>query len=125
MSLNNDSHNSRITHSYSPEIVDIGVDSSHGVAVVTVTGELDVSNTARLQRCLHDAINSGVTELKLNVEHLTFLGSSGLSVILGAHKRMRATGGALTVVAPTPFVERLFHIADDSPPLFIQSRAVA
>jgi anti-anti-sigma factor len=123
--INGPQRSGTISNFYSPQIADIGVDCSNGVAVVTVTGELDVSNTPWLYECLQQAIDAGMSEVMLDVEHLTFLGSSGLSVILGAHKRMRARGGTLTVVAPSPFVERLFHLVDDIPQLMIQRRGVA
>jgi anti-anti-sigma factor len=115
-SLINDAYRTAtISQFHGPKIVDFKVECSNGVAVVTVTGELDVSNTSSLYTCLRDAINSGMTELRLDVEHLTFLGSSGLAVILGADKQMRALGGTFTVMAPTPFVERLFRRSGDVP----------
>jgi anti-anti-sigma factor len=122
MLLTKDSPRSRIEHRFDgPRIVDISVACSTGVAVVTVRGELDVSNSSWLHRCLHDAIDTGISEVVVDVEFLTFMDSSALRVIVGAHKQMRATGGRLTVLAPTPMVIRLFHIFEDVPHLMIQA----
>jgi anti-sigma B factor antagonist len=112
-----------ISHLGGPEIVDIGVVYANGVAVVTVTGELDVSNSEWLYECLHDAIDSGTADITLDLEHLTFMDSTGLSVIVGAHKRMRATGGTLSILAPTPAVVRIFRVLDNGPHLIIQENA--
>jgi anti-sigma B factor antagonist len=101
--------------------LEIGIDCSQGVAVVTVMGELDVSNSELLHDTLHNAIDAGNFEVVVNVEQLTFMDSTGLSAIVGAHKRLRATGGVLTVLAPTPFVVRLFQIIDDVPHLMLQN----
>ncbi len=90
-----------------PDIVDIGIACAEGVAVITVIGELDVSNTHRLYECLHDAIDEGVTDLVVDVEHLTFMDSTGVSVLEDVHKRICAAGGTLSVLSPLPNVQRL------------------
>ena len=121
-----DSPRSRIAHRFvGPGIVEIGVACSNDVAVVTVTGQLDVSNSSWLHQCLHDAIDAGNSEVVVDVEFLTFMDSCALRVIIGAHKRIRATGGRLTILAPTPMVVRLFHIFDDVPHLIIQANREA
>lgn len=107
-----------------PEIVDIGVTCADGIAVITVTGELDLSNSSWLYECLHDAIDAGVLEVVLDVEHLTYMDSTGLSVVLGAHKRIRATGGTIEILAPTPNVARLFAVTGLAPFLTIRTPAV-
>jgi anti-anti-sigma factor len=104
-----------VNHFNGPEIVDISVDCSSGVAVVTLVGELDVSNSAWLHESLHNAIDTGISEVVVNLHSLTFMDSTGLSVIVGAHKRMQATGGTLTVLDPTPIVKKLLQITDDVP----------
>jgi anti-anti-sigma factor len=88
-------------------IVDIGVICGDGIAVVTVTGELDVSNTAWFYECLHDAMDVGVIELVVDIEHLTFIDSTGVSVLAGANKRLNAAGGTLTVLSPLPAIQKL------------------
>ena len=93
-----------------PEIVDIVVTCTGKAAVVRVTGELDLSNSGWLHQCLHDAIDAGVLDVVVDVEHLTYMDSTGLRVIEAAQKRMRAAGGTLTVVSPMPIVEKLFHV---------------
>jgi anti-anti-sigma factor len=100
-----------IDHLPGPDIVEIGVTCVEGIAVITVVGELDVSNTERLNECLHAAIDAGALEMVVDIEHLTFMDSTGLSVLAGAHKRLSATGGTLTLLSPMPALERLFGAA--------------
>jgi anti-sigma B factor antagonist len=98
-----------------PEIVDIGVTCSKSIAVITVAGELDLSNTMWLFECLHDAIDAGVTELVLNIADLTYMDSTGLSILMGAHTRMQSAGGTFTVTAPMPIVKKLFAVTGGVP----------
>ena len=102
------------------DIVEIDIQCADGVAVVTMAGELDISNSEWLYQCLHEAVDGGNSEVVVDVERLTFMDSTGLAVIVGAHKRLKATGGSLTVIGPAPIVMRLFHVCDDIPHLMIQ-----
>jgi anti-sigma B factor antagonist len=94
-----------------PDIVDIGIASANGVAVVTVIGELDVSNSQWFADCLHQAIDGGARELVVDIEHLTSMDSTGVSVLASAHTRLVAIGGTLIVLSPLPAIRRLFAAA--------------
>jgi len=104
-------------------LVDIGVTCSDGIAVVTIAGELDVSNTALLYSCLHEAMDVGVMELVVDIEHLTFMDSTGVSILAGAHRRLTAQGGSLTMLSPLPAIERLFGAAHLVPALNFKAAA--
>jgi anti-sigma B factor antagonist len=111
-------------HFPGPEIVDIEVAYTDGGAVVTVTGELDLSNSTWLYECLHDAIDAGVAKIVVDIEHLTYMDSTGLSVLIGAHKRLQAGGGAFSIVNPTVGVARLFNVSRSAPYLTVRTDAV-
>jgi anti-anti-sigma factor len=104
-----------------PEFVDIHVAEVDHNAIITVTGELDVSNTAWLFDCLHDSIDAGFTQITVDVEQLSYLDSAGLAVLLGAHKRMEGAGSTLTLFAPMPSVARLLEVTGLASQLNIQS----
>jgi anti-anti-sigma factor len=91
-----------------PEIVEIGVTVTESIAVIKVAGELDLSNSPWLLECLHDAMDAGVTDVVLDLEHLTYMDSTGIVVLLGAQSRMIAAGGTIALLAPTPVVAKLF-----------------
>jgi anti-anti-sigma factor len=95
--------------------LDIGVASSDGVAVISVAGELDVSNHQRLRECLREVSEAGATEVILDVEQLTFMDSTGLSVLVATHRRMEAAGGRFSVLAPTNIVKRLLDMIGHLP----------
>jgi anti-sigma B factor antagonist len=70
-----------------------------GWAVITVTGDLDIVAAPRLREEPLDAISNGNARLLLDLTGATFLDSTGIGVIVGAHKRLRAQGGDLRVAA--------------------------
>jgi anti-anti-sigma factor len=51
-----------------------------------------------------------VGNLVLDVGLLTFIDSTGLSLLVALHQRVRSSGHALTVADPTPKARRLFQI---------------
>jgi anti-anti-sigma factor len=115
--------NGAVDHFGGPEIVDIGVTCTDGMAVITVSGELDVSNTTWLYECLHDAIDAGVLEVVVDIEHVTFMDSTGATVLAGAQKRLRAVGGTLTLLSPAPAVTRLLDASHLVPSLTVNGAA--
>src|SRR5580698_6990864 len=101
-----------INHFGWPEIADIDVMYADDLVTVTVTGEVDVSNTAWLHDTLHDAIDTGAAEVILDVGGLTFMDSTGLAVLHGAHERMQSINRTLTIRHPTPRMLQLFNVTD-------------
>jgi anti-sigma B factor antagonist len=73
-----------------------------GVAVVTVTGEVDVFTTGLLREGLLGVI-AGETGpgLVVNLAAVSFLDSTGTGVLVGVLHRVRAAGGRLAVAAPS------------------------
>jgi len=105
-------------------LLDIGVASTSGVVVISVVGELDISNYQRLRKCLNEVSAGGATEVILDVEHLTFMDSTGLSELVACHRRMKAEGGTFSILAPTKIVKRLFDVTRQLPYQMIDAVAV-
>jgi anti-anti-sigma factor len=82
-------------------------------AVVRVEGELDASTAALLDDALRRIAGAdGATErVVIDSRGLAFIDSSGLSVLVAAHKRLKKDGSELVVAAPSAPVRRLFDIA--------------
>ena len=73
-----------------------------GIAVVTVTGEVDVSNSASLRagllRVITDEIDRG---LVVNLSSVNFIDSTGVGVLVGIWHRARACQRCLALAAPS------------------------
>lgn len=69
-----------------------------GVAVVAVSGEVDLANSERLRDCCRSAIEAGGPRLVVDVSGVTFMDSSALGALVRVSKRVRADDGWLRVV---------------------------
>ncbi|HEV3352813.1 MAG TPA: STAS domain-containing protein [Acidimicrobiales bacterium] len=62
---------------------------SNGTAVVAVRGEVDLYTAPQVWETIDKAIAGAPEELVIDLSDVTFLDSSGLSVLVRAHKRLR------------------------------------
>ena len=83
-----------------------------GVAVVTVLGEVDVATAPALRQELLRLTteSSAPPRLVVDMAGVDFLDSTGLGVLLGGLKRVRAKGGSLVLARAEPHVRKVFEI---------------
>jgi anti-anti-sigma factor len=81
------------------------------VAWLDLTGEVDAATAPLLDARITEAAAAGVGEVVLRCARLEFIDSSGLSVIVANHKRLRDSGRRLVIEAPPVAARRLFEIA--------------
>src|SRR5438132_11162580 len=81
------------------------------VAVIALTGELDVAGAGLLEHELRrvSADHEGVG-LVIDLRDLIFMDSTGLRLIVLADERARAEGRAFSLVRGQPDVHRVFEI---------------
>jgi anti-sigma B factor antagonist len=77
---------------------------------VVMAGELDGASAPPLSEQLCDVAGELVGDLVVDIGLLTFMDSTGLSLLLSLHKMVRACGRTLTIRDPTPMARRLFQI---------------
>ena len=71
-----------------------------GIAVVEVTGEVDVSTSGLLrERLLQVVTDGGRRDLVVNLAGVSFIDSTGTGVLVGVWHRVRATDGTLALAA--------------------------
>ena len=84
---------------------------SHDAAVVVrVSGEVDIQTSPILDSHLQQVLGEGVASIVVNLAEVTFLDSTGLSVLVAGLKRCQGAGGTLQVVSPRPHVQRIFEV---------------
>ena len=79
-------------------------------ARLTADGEIDLSTVNLLREAVTDAVQAGVRKLTVDLRGVTYIDSSGLGMLVGAHKRMAMVGGTLTVRCSAQRVLRLFEL---------------
>jgi anti-sigma B factor antagonist len=77
---------------------------------VVLAGELDGAAAAALSEQLRQVSAELVGDLVVDAGLLTFIDSTGLSLLVSLHKQVRASGRSLTVSDLTPMTRRLFQI---------------
>jgi anti-sigma B factor antagonist len=78
--------------------------------IIEVGGEIDVYTAPRLREVIVAAIEEGHTRLVIDVEKVDFLDSTGLGVLVGALKKVRADGGTLDIVCTQERILKIFDI---------------
>jgi anti-sigma B factor antagonist len=70
---------------------------SNGTAVVAVHGDVDLYTAPRLWETIDAATTEIPRELVLDLTDVRFLDSSGLNVLIRAHKRLRPVAGTVVI----------------------------
>ena len=95
-----------------PEAGTRGVSANRDTVTVQIEGELDHCSAERVRASLDALIEDvRVKRLGIDLQHLTFMDSSGIGVILGRYRTLSRRSGSLAVRNPSPQVDRLFHLS--------------
>jgi anti-sigma B factor antagonist len=78
--------------------------------VVEVAGQIDLYTAPEFRQRTHDVISRGTTRVIADLSGVGFMDSTGLSVVVSALKRLRTTGGALSLIVTDYDIERLLEI---------------
>ena len=91
-------------------LLDVDTWYDGGRAVVEVAGELDAYTSARLRRVFEELVAPARYRVVVEMSRLDFMDSSGLGVLVGAHKRARNGGGALALAGAPERILRVLRI---------------
>ncbi|MGC4985881.1 STAS domain-containing protein [Streptomyces sp. DT193] len=80
-----------------------------GIRVLSLTGEVDADNVDTLRQALRMEEDSGPLTV-LDLGAVTFMDSSAISVLAGAHRDAEAAGGWIRMAALTQPVQRVVEI---------------
>jgi len=93
------------------EFTVVGVSYSGSEAVIRLAGELDLAGAPVLHACLLNAAASGADMIEVGFGRVTYIDSSGLGILVSAHKRLQSTGGNLVISQPSERVMRILTIS--------------
>ncbi len=88
------------------EITALGRDG----VVVAVSGEIDLFTTPEFKEAVAEAMSRDVSAVVIDLTRATFLDSSSLGVLIGAHRRLTRRGGRLTVACDRPAILKVFRV---------------
>jgi anti-sigma B factor antagonist len=90
--------------------VDVTSRTENGVAILGVSGELDLYTSPKLRAAIEGELAQGRVRLILNLLNTTYLDSTALSILSEAHREVRRRNGNLGLVYQQPQVARIFSI---------------
>lgn len=94
------------------EATDFGVETigTPPVVVLVVRGQADLHTAPELRNAINAALDAGATGLVVDLAEASFVDSMTLGVLLGAVKRLRPSGGKVSIVCVDPHIRRIFEI---------------
>ncbi len=90
--------------------IDLKTEDGGGTLVFKLRGSLDLATAPTVRAALGDATDKGSHHLIVDLTQLEFLDSTGLGVLIGAHRRAAEHGGSLRLVARDGPILRLLNI---------------
>ena len=81
-----------------------------GRAIVAVGGEIDVYTAPKLRDQITELVSGGSYNLVIDLEAVEFLDSTGLGVLVGGLKKVRAHDGSLELICSQERLLKIFRI---------------
>ena len=88
----------------------LGHYAKDGIEVIDVQGEIDIYTAPRLRELLINLVSKGSYQLVVNLDKVGFLDSTGLGVLVGGLRRVRAHDGSLDLVCTQQRILKIFRI---------------
>lgn len=80
------------------------------VAIITVSGELDLALCTKLTPELNAALRSSVRAIVIDLEAVSLVDSSGIALLLNAFRHLDHTGRQLAIACPIGSSRRAFEL---------------
>ena len=78
--------------------------------VVAVKGEIDLFTAPDFKQRVSAPIDAGISRVVIDLSETTFIDSSSLGVLIGAHRRLKLHGGSLAIVCANESIAKTFRI---------------
>ncbi|MCW2752792.1 MAG: anti-anti-sigma factor [Marmoricola sp.] len=78
--------------------------------IVSVGGEIDVYTAPKLRDKITELVNAGHHDLFIDMEEVEFLDSTGLGVLVGGLKKIRAQDGSMALICSQDRLLKIFRI---------------
>jgi anti-sigma B factor antagonist len=86
--------------------------SRDGVEMLLVEGEVDIATAPRLLAILNLAVQDALQSLVIDLSEVGFMDSTGLALVINAHRRVTRKSKGFAVVCPAGPLRRVFEMTD-------------
>lgn len=84
---------------------------TNGIRIISPRGQLNSNNAGEVENEILAWIGAGERKMVLDMEHLEYISSAGLRVVLVAAKKLRQEKGQLVLCALSPSTQEVFEIS--------------
>ena len=81
-----------------------------GIAILEVSGEIDLFTAPRFQSAVSTAIDEGYVRLLIDLSRVTFMDSKGYGALLTAARKVKPVGGRIGLIGCNALVTRLVRL---------------
>jgi anti-sigma B factor antagonist len=78
--------------------------------IVAVSGEVDLFTAPEFKQRVTAPIGAGIDHVIVDLTRTTFIDSSSLGVLIGAHRRLQQRGGRLVIACDVEAILKTFRI---------------
>jgi anti-sigma B factor antagonist len=82
-----------------------------GVIILTLVGRLDANTSAGFREQLLNTIKAGNNNIILDCEHLDYISSAGLRIVLEASKQVKLVEGKVVLCSLQDYIKEVFEVA--------------
>lgn len=93
------------------DTLDLAVEHGDAATTVSVRGEIDFGNVSRLRATLARVAREGAKDVVIDMSGVTFVDSTGLSVLVQAKQRLESLDRRMSVRYTQPRVTRVLDLA--------------
>ena len=90
--------------------IDSKLNNENGFWDVSLQGELDVSTADKLKEHLHNLADEKILYMKINLENLDYIDSTGLGAMIGVLKKLKTDNKEIYIINPKSNVKKIFTI---------------
>jgi len=95
-----------------PSALRVAAHTTRDEIVLAFSGDADVYTAPLFAHALRQASENGHTRVAVDLADLEFIDTHCLSIIFGAHEKLRDRGADLVLRSPQPSVRRLLDILE-------------
>ncbi|MEV5783123.1 MULTISPECIES: STAS domain-containing protein [Streptomyces] len=99
-----------MTEMESPRLSVTRSTTAEGIAVLALRGEIDFTTGTEVQRALLGPDGEAAARTVVELSQVTFMDSSGINALIGAHHAATAQQGWVRLAAPSPSILRVLQI---------------
>lgn len=86
------------------------VEEREGVAILVLAGDIDVSSALGFREALGGLLDVAGARVLIDLTGVRFMDSSGVGILVTAHRKANEGGGSFGLAAPGPSVHRTLEL---------------